>query len=152
MKFSTRYSMMTLSVAAVSVAAAFGPARAVGSFATHPAEGTPGQVSDGKATVVPIAAACHFHDGAFAGQVFDAYYGEVQVQANVSGGCVTSIDVLQYPADRRTSRRINDQALPILQSEVIRAQSGKVDIVTGATLTSRAYIRSLKDALDKAGL
>jgi uncharacterized protein with FMN-binding domain len=39
----------------------------------------------------------------------------------------------------------------MLQSEVIRAQSGKVDIITGATLTSRAYIRSLKDALSQAG-
>jgi uncharacterized protein with FMN-binding domain len=150
MKFSTRYPTIVLSLAA-SAFAAFGSASAVQAFATSPAQGPPGQASAGDATVVPVAAACHFHDGAFTGQVFDAYYGAVQVQANVSGGCVTSIDVLQYPADRRTSRRINDQALPMLQSEVIQAQSGKVDIITGATLTSRAYIRSLRDALDKAG-
>jgi uncharacterized protein with FMN-binding domain len=150
MKFNARYPMVVLSLAA-SVFAAFGSASAVRAFATSLAQGQPGQASAGDATVVTVAAACHFHDGAFTGQVFDAYYGDVQVQANVSGGCVTSIDVLQYPADRRTSRRINDQALPMLQSEAIQAQSGKIDIITGATLTSRAYIRSLRDALAQAG-
>jgi uncharacterized protein with FMN-binding domain len=73
------------------------------------------------------------------------------VQANISGSCIRSVDVLQYPADRRTSRSINDQALPRLHSEVIRAQSGRIDIVSGATLTSRAYIGSLRDALAQAG-
>lgn len=150
MKVSTRYPTIALSLAA-SVFAAFGSVSAVRAFTTSPAQGQPGPTSAGDATVVPSAAVCHFHDGAFTGHLFDAYYGDVQVQANVSGGCVTSINVLQYPADRRTSRRINDQALPILQSEVIQAQSGKIDIVTGATLTSRAYIRSLKDALAQAG-
>jgi uncharacterized protein with FMN-binding domain len=149
MNFSTRYPTIVLSLAA-SVFAAFGSASAVQAFATSPVQAQPDQAGAGDTTVV-AAAACHFHDGAFRGQVFDAYYGEVQVQANVSGGCITSIGVLQYPADRRTSRRINDQALPMLQSEVIQAQSGKIDIITGATLTSRAYIRSLKDALAQAG-
>jgi uncharacterized protein with FMN-binding domain len=147
MRFSARYSAIALSVAAVSVVAGFGSARAIEGFTANPADGQ----AAGDTPAVPAAAGCHFHDGAFTGATFDAYYGEVQVQATISNGCVASIEVLQYPNDRRTSRRINDQALPILQSEVIRAQSGKVDIVTGATLTSRAYIRSLKDALTQAG-
>jgi uncharacterized protein with FMN-binding domain len=150
MKFSARYPTIVLSLAA-SVFAAFGSASAVQAIATNPAQGQPGQASAGDAAVVPVVAACHFQDGAFTGQVFDAYYGDVQVQATISNGCVASIEVLQYPNDRRTSRRINDQALPMLQSEVIQAQSGKIDIITGATLTSRAYIRSLKDALAQAG-
>jgi uncharacterized protein with FMN-binding domain len=150
MRFSARYPTIVLSLAA-SVFAAFGSASAVQAFATSPAQGQPGQASAGDAAVVPVAAACHFQDGAFTGQVFNAYYGDVQVQATISNGCVASIEVLQYPNDRRTSRRINDQALPMLQSEVIQAQSGKIDIITGATLTSRAYIRSLRDALAQAG-
>jgi uncharacterized protein with FMN-binding domain len=138
MRFSTRYSTITLSLATVSVVAAFGSARAVELFATKPAEEAPSRAIKGAASVVPIVATCPFHDGAFTGRVFDAYYGAVQVQVTVSAGCVTSIDVLQYPADRRTSRRINDQALPILQSEVIRAQSARVDIVTGAVKCARS--------------
>ena len=88
--------------------------------------------------------------GSFTGQVFDAYYGRVQVKANISGGQIVSIDVLQYPQDRRTSRYINSQALPMLKSEVISAQSTRVDIISGATLTSEAFLRSLKTALKQA--
>jgi uncharacterized protein with FMN-binding domain len=148
MNFSMRYPTIVLSLAA-TVLAAFGSANSVQAFS--PGQAQPDQASASDSIVAPVAAGCHFHDGAFTGQVFDAYYGDVQVQANVSGGCVTSVNVLQYPADRRTSRRINDQALPMLQSEAIQAQGGKIDIITGATLTSRAYIRSLRDALAQAG-
>ena len=147
MKFSARYSSLVLSVAAVSAFAGLGAVKAVESLAPNPADGQ----TAGEATLTPVAANCHFRDGEYTGGVFDAYYGDVQVKAVVRRGCVASIDVVQYPNDRRTSRRINDSALPMLQSEVIRAQSGKVDIITGATLTSRAYIRSLKDALSQAG-
>ena len=75
----------------------------------------------------------------------------MQVQANIQNGRLASVEVLQYPADRRTSRRINDDALPMLESEVISAQSARVDIISGATLTSRAYLRSLNSALGQAG-
>jgi uncharacterized protein with FMN-binding domain len=39
----------------------------------------------------------------------------------------------------------------MLQQEVIQAQSAQIDTVSGATLTSEAYIRSLGNALQKAG-
>jgi len=91
-----------------------------------------------------------YKDGSFTGQTFDAYYGPVQVQANVTGGHIVSVDVLQFPKDRRTSRYINSQALPMLKSEVISAQTTQVDIISGATLTSQAFIRSLRTALKQA--
>jgi len=91
-----------------------------------------------------------FKDGNFQGPVADAYYGEVQVEANIQGGRLATVRILQYPNDRRTSRYINSQALPILKREAIQAQSGNVDFVSGATLTSRAYIQSLSSALDQA--
>ncbi|MDB5563335.1 MAG: hypothetical protein JWN11_2753 [Hyphomicrobiales bacterium] len=91
-----------------------------------------------------------FKDGSYKGPVTDAYYGNMQVQANIQGGQLASVKVLQYPADRRTSRNINSQALPMLQQEVISAQSASVDTVSGATLSSRAYIKSLAGALKQA--
>jgi uncharacterized protein with FMN-binding domain len=60
--------------------------------------------------------------------------------------------VLDYPNHQRTSRSINRQALPLLQSEVISAQGTRVNIISGATLTSKAYLRSLKSALSKANV
>lgn len=89
-------------------------------------------------------------DGAFTGPAVNAYYGIVQIQAVVQGGRVARLKVLQYPSDRQTSIAINRQALPILRDEVITAQSAQVDIVSGATLTSQAFIRSLDGALRQA--
>jgi uncharacterized protein with FMN-binding domain len=100
--------------------------------------------------VTTVAAATGLADGTYTGPTVDAYYGEVQVQAIVQGGRLTAIKVLRYPSDRRTSLFINHQALPRLRDEVIRAQSAHVDIVSGATLTSRAFIRSLDAALKQA--
>jgi uncharacterized protein with FMN-binding domain len=63
---------------------------------------------------------------------------------------IAAVKVLDYPQDRRTSRYINSQALPALQQEVIAADSADIDAISGATLTSNAYIRSLGEALAKA--
>jgi uncharacterized protein with FMN-binding domain len=89
-------------------------------------------------------------DGTYTGPVTDAYYGNMQVQADIQGGQLASVKVLQYPSDRRTSRRINSVALPMLAQEAISAQSASVDTVSGATLSSRAYAKSLAGALKQA--
>ncbi len=90
-------------------------------------------------------------DGTYTGTNENAYYGRVQVEVTVAGHQITRVKVLDYPQDRRTSRYINSQALPILQQEVMTADSANVDTVSGATLTSEAYIRSLGNALVQAG-
>jgi len=91
-----------------------------------------------------------YRDGTFTGQSEDAYFGLVQVQATIQGGKITDVEFLDYPRDRRTSQRINSIAVPYLQQEAIQAQSANVDIISGATLTSEAFIRSLDGALKKA--
>ncbi|TIV71009.1 MAG: FMN-binding protein, partial [Mesorhizobium sp.] len=91
-----------------------------------------------------------YADGVYTGPAADAYYGIIQIQALVQGGRLTALKVLKYPNDRRTSVSINRQALPMLRDEAISAQSADVDIVSGATLTSKAFIQSLGGALKKA--
>ncbi len=100
---------------------------------------------------IPVAGSGRLSDGTYTGPSVDAYYGLVQVKLSIRGGRLVSIDVLRYPADRRTSRYINSQALPMLEREVIQAQSARVSGVSGATLTSMAYIRSVNSALKEAG-
>jgi len=95
-------------------------------------------------------AAQGYADGVYTGPAADAYYGIIQIQALVQGGQLTALKVLKYPSDRRTSVNINRQALPMLRDEAISAQSADVDIISGATLTSRAFIQSLRGALKKA--
>ena len=47
---------------------------------------------------------------------------------------------------------INNRAVPILNREAVAAQSADIDMVSGATVTSRAYIQSLQSAIDQAHL
>lgn len=91
-----------------------------------------------------------YKNGQYTGDVIDAFYGNVQVRVTISGGKITDVTFLDYPHDRRTSQEINSQAMPFLKSEAIAAQSANVDIVSGATQTSRAFIQSLQSALTRA--
>lgn len=101
-------------------------------------------------TVNLSIAATRYRDGNYRGRTFSAYYGEVQVEAQIRHGQLYYVDILKSPSDRRTSRIIARRSLPRLESEVVQAQSAQVDTVSGATLTSRAFLRSLDSALHKA--
>jgi len=98
----------------------------------------------------PATPTGQFRDGSFTGTRFDAYWGTVQVRANVTGGRLSTIDVLAYPSDRSRSRDINRYALPLLTREVVQAQGVNVNTVSGATLTTGAYLNSLRTALQQA--
>ena len=91
-----------------------------------------------------------YRDGTYTGDVADAFYGNVQVQATIQGGKITDVQFLDYPQDRRTSQRINQVAVPYLKSEAVQAQSANVNIISGATLTSQAFMQSMQSALSKA--
>jgi uncharacterized protein with FMN-binding domain len=91
-----------------------------------------------------------FKDGIFKGPEVDAYYGLVQVQATIQAGKLANVQFLEFPTDRRTSQEINNIAVPYLQQEALQAQGARVDIISGATLTSEAFMMSLQNALDSA--
>jgi len=91
-----------------------------------------------------------YKDGAYIGSVADAIWGNVQVKTVIQNGKIASVQFLQYPNDRDRSIMINSYADPQLSSEAIQAQSANVDIVTGATDSSQAFIQSLSDALSQA--
>ena len=114
--------------------------------------GTLPQPTAGLPTDVPTAEAAtgKYKDGQYTGPTVDAFYGYVQVQAVVQNGQIANVKFLQYPADRRTSQRINNFAMPYLTNEAIQAQGANVDIISGATLTSEAFAQSLQAALQNA--
>jgi uncharacterized protein with FMN-binding domain len=78
-------------------------------------------------------------------------WGPVTVRIRVSGKRIVNVGAT-LPTERPRSRTINDHAGPILRSEVLRAQSARIHAVSGATMTSQAYIKSLGSALGKAHL
>ena len=91
-----------------------------------------------------------YKNGTYTGPEVDAFYGLVKVQAVVQNGKLANVRFLEYPNDRRTSVRINSVAVPYLQSEAVQAQGTNVDFISGATLTSEAFVESLQAALDTA--
>lgn len=91
-----------------------------------------------------------YKDGTYTGAETNAYYGWVQVQTVIQNGQIADVQFVEFPQDRRTSQRINSRAVPALQTEAIQAQSANVDMISGATLTSRAFIQSLQSALEAA--
>lgn len=82
--------------------------------------------------------------------VYDRY-GGVQATITVSGKKITNVSIAA-PQDDPRSASINQQTVPLLRSETLQAQSANINLLSGATETSDAYIQSLQSALRTAGV
>jgi uncharacterized protein with FMN-binding domain len=108
---------------------------------------TPQTTQSAEVTAEPSGSA----DGVFLGTAEYTEWGDVQVQVTISDGAVVDIAAVQYPTGRKSSS-INSQAIPMLEANAIALQSAELDIVSGATYTSRTYADSMQAALDQAAL
>lgn len=99
------------------------------------------------ATATPAGA---YRDGNYTGMQADAQWGTVEVVAVITNGQLSDVQFATYPNHRNRSKEINAQAMPILAQEAIQSQQADVDIVSGATDTSEAFIQSLSSALSQA--
>ncbi|MFE4226256.1 FMN-binding protein [Arthrobacter sp. NPDC056886] len=90
--------------------------------------------------------------GTYAGSVVQTRFGSVQVQITVQAGKITDVTALQLTDAERKSVQISNRAAPLLRDEVLQAQSANVQTISGATVTSDAYLNSLQAALDAANL
>jgi uncharacterized protein with FMN-binding domain len=101
-------------------------------------------------TPTPTATAAGLRDGTYTGSDFPNQYGDVQVRITVSAGKISDVQAVQLPQDRQRSAEISQQAGPLLQQEVLQAQSARIDSLSGATYTSYSYAQSLQSTLDQA--
>jgi uncharacterized protein with FMN-binding domain len=121
------------------------------SAATPATTGSSGSTPNPTDSLSPTpASGALYKNGTYTGSVADAFWGNVQVQAVIQNGKIANVVFLQYPNDRNHSISINSYADPQLVSEAIQAQSATVDIVSGATDSSDAFMQSLTDALSQA--
>ncbi|NUU23504.1 MAG: FMN-binding protein [Streptomycetaceae bacterium] len=88
--------------------------------------------------------------GTFTGDTVNTRYGPVQVAVTLADGRLTGVQVLQVPSENGRDRSISASAVPELTKEALAAQNAQIDTVSGATYTSKGYIRSLQSALDQA--
>ncbi|MFF7340805.1 FMN-binding protein [Streptomyces sp. NPDC008163] len=119
------------------------PLTADGPTPTAPAPSVPGN----RPSARPRAAT---GSGTFTGTPVDTPYGTVQVAAVLSHGRITAVKILRAPDQNGRDRQIAAHALPLLTQEAVKAQSARIDAVSGASYTSQGYTESLQSALDQA--
>jgi len=78
-------------------------------------------------------------------------WGPVRVTIIVRGRRITDIKVTA-PIERARSAIINNRAVPMLRGEALRAQTANVQFISGATMTSKAFVTSLQAAMKQAHL
>jgi uncharacterized protein with FMN-binding domain len=127
--------------AAVGTPSAGGASGASGSGGGSDAGGGTGTAGDGTGTAGATTVT---------GAAASTIYGPVQVQIMVKGGKVTAAKAVEYPQDTPRDSQINAFAIPVLDREAASVGSAAIDMVSGATYTSRGYITSLQSALDQA--
>ncbi|WP_320536846.1 FMN-binding protein [Pseudarthrobacter sp. IC2-21] len=90
--------------------------------------------------------------GTYKGTAVQTRFGPVQVQITVANGKITDVTALQLTNTDGKSIQISNRAAPLLRSKVLAAQSADVQTVSGATITSDAYLTSVQAAIDAAHL
>lgn len=86
------------------------------------------------------------------GEAFPIATGPVQAQVTIANGRIVEVKALTYPRWNPISAGLNAVAIPRLQADAVETQSAAgIHAVTGATLTSGAFRKSLQSALDMAG-
>ncbi|WP_075732157.1 FMN-binding protein [Streptomyces acidiscabies] len=79
----------------------------------------------------------------FSGTTIPTEKGDVQVQITYQGGKISAVKMLKQPDHPQTTA-----AVPKLVAATLSAQSADVDTVSGATITSNGYKKSLQAAID----
>jgi uncharacterized protein with FMN-binding domain len=78
----------------------------------------------------------------------DYSYGVVSVKVTVSGNKILTVGIASIDdGGNPRSQSIDQQAIPILEQEVLQAQSASIQGVSGASYTSAGFTQSLQSAL-----
>jgi uncharacterized protein with FMN-binding domain len=64
---------------------------------------------------------------------------------------ITDVSYPVYPQHTDKSAFISQQALPLLREEVLQIKGNSINLISGATDTSYAFVEALRGALSKAG-
>ena len=98
----------------------------------------------------PIPAGTHLEDGDYESDKVTFEWGDLRARMVVTGGKITTVQIMSYPDHRSQSLYLIQLADPILTSEVIKSQQSKVNVVSSATNTSIAFQDAIASAIIKA--
>lgn len=87
------------------------------------------------------------------GNTVTYFYGSLAVEVSATGSRITRVQIASLDdGGNFRSQSIDDQAIPVLEDEVLSAQSANIQAVSGASYTSQGFIDSLQSALSKLGI
>lgn len=87
-----------------------------------------------------------FKAGTYTGQA-DGRNGVIKVEVTVSNSSIEGIKILESSE----TEGIGDSAMENLTQDILAKQSIGLDVVSGATVTSEAFLKAVEDALKQAG-
>jgi uncharacterized protein with FMN-binding domain len=106
-----------------------------------PGSTTPGTTTIPRTTAVPAT-------GTAIGTSEQYGFGVLAVKVTEQSGHITEVSVASLQTAERYSQNLAQQVMPVLRSEVLSAQSARINAISGATYTSEAYAASVQSALD----
>ena len=81
------------------------------------------------------------------------YFGVLSVRVTATGSKITKVSIAAInDGGMPRSQYIDQQAIPMLEQEVMQAQNGNIQGVAGASYTSAGFAKSLQGALKALGL
>ena len=94
------------------------------------------------------------HDGTYIGDYkgTKSHLRDAQVKVTISGGEISDIEILKGAADKVGKPTVikGGKSIADLFDEVVKSETLQVDVISGATLTSKTHLKALEDALEKA--
>jgi uncharacterized protein with FMN-binding domain len=88
-------------------------------------------------------------NGSAVGQLENYSYGQMAVKVTISNNRIVDLKVNSLQTLESYSQQLEQQVVPMLKAEVLKAQGTKIYAISGATYTSEAYAYSIQSALDK---
>lgn len=107
-----------------------------------------------KALIIENVDFSNLNDGVYVGEYNGSkgHFRDAAVQLTITGGKIEEIKVLKGAVDSNGNPSDLSDGITItdLFNTVVQSQSLQVDAISGATLTSKAHLKALENALKKA--
>jgi uncharacterized protein with FMN-binding domain len=88
-----------------------------------------------------------YKDGIYYSQAY-GYYSQIKVKVVIESGKICQIDIIDHEEPEILANIVFDR----LPNKMIKKNTSEVDIVSGATYTSKSLIKSVRNALLQASI
>lgn len=113
--------------------------------ADKPAEKPAEKPADKPAEKPAEPAASGYKDGTYTGKG-EGFYGDIEMKVTIKDGKITAATINKM----EETEGIGDVAVKKIAEQVVAKQTGDIDVVSGATISSEGAIKAVKDALGQA--